>query len=213
MICALSASVSEISSAPLRYIGTLTISAPPAIKADVATAGNAAAGLKCATFISFAPPAVNASGGMAFAATLAIGPGHVTTRNDTGIWAEDSSGKLQVIAQTGDAATGYLTLSDPVYNDNAATAFIATYLVDENRTTGIFCNSAGPLELVAQTGDQAAGCPDGVKFSNFPTLELPDKGGPTNQGGVVFLGTITGPGEAARTTSASGRLIRTASCN
>jgi sugar lactone lactonase YvrE len=174
--------------------GTLTISAPRAIKAEVAAAGNAAAGLKGAAFLSFDPPAVNALGGVAFAATLAIGPGHITAKNDTGIWAEDSSGQLQLIAQTSDAATGYLTLGDPVYNNNSATAFVATYLVGRTVTTGLFCNSAGPLELVAQSGDQAAGYPDGAKFTAFTALALPDRGGPTDKGGVVFLGTIAGPG-------------------
>jgi hypothetical protein len=127
------------------------------------------------------PPAVKA---------VAAKPG--ATR--TGIWAEDSSGTLQLIAQTGGAATGYLTLGDPAYNDHAATAFIATYRVGTTLTTGIFCNSAGPLELVVQTGDRAPGCPDGVTFSALTALALADRGGPTNQGGVVFRGSVAGPG-------------------
>jgi hypothetical protein len=162
--------------------------------------GDAAPGANAATFAKFSSPIINNSDHVAFAATLATGGG-VTTANDAGIWAENTGGTLELIARTGDPATGFATLGDPVYNNKNAVAFEVTSKVGKTTVTSIVCNSSGTLEFVAQTGDQAPGCPEGVKFSKFTSMALPDAGGSTGNGGVVFLGTVAGTGVTSATST------------
>ncbi len=160
-----------------------------------------------ATFATFGNPAININNRIAFAATLAPGVGGVTTATNTGIWADDSGGTLRSIARIGLAngaplATGtgtFLTLSDPVYNNNEAVAFRGTLNVARAQAataTGIWGNSTGSLALVAQQGvTQAPGCPTGATFSAFTELALPD------QGGVIFLATLNASAAAGVTTT------------
>jgi hypothetical protein len=156
------------------------------------------------TFANFSSPIINRQDHVAFAATLTTGAGGVTSTNSAGIWAEDSSGSLQLIARVGDPVTSFTALSDPVYNNHEATAFIGTWPNGKSSITGIFCNSDGPavpVTPVAKTGDAAAGCPTDVIFAAFAALVLPDAGNSNNQGGVFFLATLTGPGVTAANNS------------
>jgi hypothetical protein len=126
--------------------------------------------------------------------------GGVTTATDSGIWAEDGTGSPQLIARNGSGAApgttaNFLTFSDPIDNNNNAVAFRATLTVATGQATaatatGIWCNSAGPLALVAQQGGQASGCPTGATFKAFNELALADQGGATNKGGVILLAAL-----------------------
>ena len=186
--------------------GIVTVIGGPTAAIAEAT-GSFAPDISQATFTTFGNPAINNSGDLAFAAT-ATGGG-VTTADNSGIWADDSTGTLQLIARTGSGiapgttAATFATFSDPVYNNNEAVAFRATLKGATTATsTGIWCNSGGSLALVAQAGvTQAPGCPAGATFATFTELALPDQGGATNKGGVIFLGTLNANAAAGVTTS------------
>jgi hypothetical protein len=160
----------------------------------VAASGSAAPGTST-TFATFGPPAVNAIDGVAFNATLPI-TGSITKSTNDGIWADDSGGNLDLIAQTGAAAPGtsgvFQTLSDPVYNDTCAVAFRGTLAVASGQATnatsaGIWSSSSGSLQLVARQGSAAPGTTG--TFATFTSLGL------TENAGVIFFATLnTGSG-------------------
>jgi hypothetical protein len=169
----------------------------------VATSTDPATGTAGATFAAFSSPAINDHNHTAFAATLSSGD--TTKTNASGIWADDSMGTRQLIARLGDVSPGtgtnatYLSFGDPVYNANEAVAFtgalsIGTGLATKTTAAGIWCDSTGSLELVAQQGGAAPGCPDGVSFSAFTELALNDTFGSTQSGGAIFLATLSGTG-------------------
>ncbi len=159
----------------------------------VATTSSSAPGPNGAAFASFGYPAINGNGNNAFRAVLGIMPG-ITSSNNQGIWADDNSGSLRLVAQTGSStAPGttapFATLTDPVYNDNNAVAFVGTLRTGSGfattvTKTGVWSSASGSLSLVAQTGTQAPGCPGGANFSGFTQIVLPD------QNGVALLGTL-----------------------
>ena len=178
-----------------------TFTASDAISTLVTTKSDPAPDISGATFLSFDNPAINSDNDhTAFKATLTTGLGGVTTANNSGIWADNSSGNMHLVARVGvglapSTTATFATLSDPVYNNNDAVAFRATLRVGTgeaatNASTGIWCNSTGSLALVALQGEQAAGCPTGATFANFTQLALPDQGGATNKGGAILLATL-----------------------
>lgn len=70
----------------------------------VAREGDAPPGLFSGEeFASFSPPSINAAGQVAFIGSLKSGVGGVTAGNDTGIWAQDVFGNLQLIVREGDS--------------------------------------------------------------------------------------------------------------
>ena len=164
-----------------------------------------APGVSGGTFASFGNPSINANNYIAFKGTLTTGVGGVISANDSGIWADDGTGTLQLIARVGvGTAPGttatYASLSDPVYNDNNYVAFRGVLKVGAGEatyamSTGVWCNSSGALSLIAQQGStQAPGCPTGVTFSNFLQIALANQGGANNQGRVIMLATLnSGP--------------------
>jgi kumamolisin len=165
--------------------------------------GSAAPGTT-GTFATLGNPALNTNGGIAFQATLAPAVA-IPVASRSGIWADDNTGTLQLVAQTGTAAPGttgtFSTLSDPVYNDNEAVAFRGTLRVAAGQATpataiGIWASTSGTLSLVARQGSQAPGCPPGATFASFTSLALAD------QGGVIFTATLN-PNAAAGVTAAN----------
>jgi len=176
---------------------------------------SAAPGIAGAAFNALGNPAINDLDHIAFQATVTGGSGSgMTTANNSGIWADIGTNGLTLIAQTGTSAPGYTpgsnvgtfaTLSDPVYSDSDAVAFIGTLsgsgaanaTVTKSNNTGIWATTSGLLLLVARTGDLA---PDangtrsssGPVFASFQQFSLPD------QGGVVILANLVsgrpGPG-------------------
>ena len=160
---------------------------------SVVASGDAAPGVIGGEFSAFSDPAINANDHVAFAGTLMTGAAGVTSSKVTGIWADNSSGTLQLIARTGNAAPGtdgtFISLSDPIYNDNEAVAFRGVLKLGSGQAAAgtaavVWSNSSGALSLVGRQGSQAPGCPAGVTFGGFTSLALPD------QGGVVFLATL-----------------------
>ena len=170
------------------------VSSTQSLSLAVLSGSNLVTGTGTATYSKFGNPIINTNDDIAFLTSLTLGKGGITASNDTAILADDNTGTLQLVAQTGDPTFGYLSLSNPVYNDNEAVAFIATYKVGKSVVTGIFCNSTGTVQRVIQTGDAAPGCPAGVVFRSFASFALPDAGGSTNHGGVTFLATVAGTG-------------------
>jgi hypothetical protein len=163
--------------------------------------GSAAPGVTGATFATLGNPILNGTGDIAFQATLTGLP----ASERTGIWADDNTGTLQLVAQTGGAAPGtsgvFATLSDPVYNDNEAVAFrgalrAAAGQATAATATGIWATTSGTLALVARQGAQAPGCPPGATFATFTSLTISD------QGGAIFLATLN-PRAAAGVTAAN----------
>jgi hypothetical protein len=143
-------------------------------------------------FAAFGPPALIEGDHLAFAATLS--GTSVNSTNNSSVWADDGSGTPKLVARTGATiATGtsvFATLSDPVYNNNHAVAFVGTIKgAPANAATGIWCNSTGTLQLVARLGTSAVGGA-GATFGEFSEIALPDQGGPGNHGGVVVLATL-----------------------
>jgi cyclophilin family peptidyl-prolyl cis-trans isomerase len=154
------------------------------------------------TFSKFDSPIVNESDHVAFWATLASS-GTITAANNAGIWADNSSGSLTLVAETGvptsatPAGSGFLTLSDPIDNNNDVLAFEATYKSGSTALTGLFFTPGGTVTRVAQTGGAAPGCGGGVTFATFKALGLPDAGGADGTGGPVFMATVAGTGVSA----------------
>ncbi len=174
----------------------IVVLAAPESPVEVETFGDVAPGASPATFATFSTPAINDNDDVAFKATLS------TKTDNTGIWADNSSGDLELVAQFGDPTFGFTALGDPVYNDNEAVAFLATFKSGSKSVAGVFCNSTGTLQAVAQVGGQAPGCPTGVTFSAFTALALDNVGGATQQGGVTFLATLTGTGVSSANNTA-----------
>lgn len=155
----------------------------------IAQKGDAAAGTGT-TFMTFGNPAINVDDLVAFTSTLTPAAS-VTTANNIGLWTIDNTNTQHLIARIGNPApaTGgnFLTLADPVINDNGAVAFRATLKplagqVTTANATGIWSTSSGTLQLVARQGTPAPGT-NGT-FANFTALGL------TQTKGVVFLGTL-----------------------
>lgn len=144
-----------------------------------------------------APPVINNSGRVAFAATLEVAAG-VTSLDDTGVWS-DGSGAMTLVgregftAPTGPAGALYRRLANPALNDTGALAFggamregVAGVTVDDNG--GVWSNGGGATALVAREGTQAVGTAAGVEFATLidPTLN--------NSGQSAFRATLSGAG-------------------
>ncbi len=166
-------------------------------------------GVTGATYSAFSSPIINNNDNVAFEATLATLSGVVTTTTNAGIWADDNTGTLQLVARSGNSVApgttaSFVTFSDPVYNNNEAVAFKGTLKVFAGQATaatasGIWSTSSGPLALVAQQGTQAAGCPAGATFATFTGLALADQAGASGTGGLSFIGTLNASSAAAVT--------------
>jgi hypothetical protein len=149
--------------------------------------------------------------GIAFAAPLVPSLGGVTTRDDTGIWAE-KTGELTLIAREGNPAPGMpadIVFSDlgthqfgeghyltgfPIIDDNGGVTFATEYRsaggaeLDE-LGAGIWSDRSGALSLIMKTGDHAPGTPTGATFAAItePTVN--------SSGAIAFTGLLeTGAG-------------------
>ncbi len=193
--------------------GDMTFTTLAFSTSQLAARGDSAAGVPGATYSLLGNPAINASDYVAFQALLTNGLGSVTNSDNSGIWAQNSSGSRTLIARTGGIAPGttnakFARLGNPVYNAGESVAFEATLHVQSGRATpssatGIWSNTGGLLDLIARTGSQAPGYPSGAIFTRFDGIALPD------QGGVLLLATVStgGHGIWQGTTSANLRLL------
>jgi len=121
---------------------------------------------------------LNSSGQTAFGAFL-TGSG-VDSDNKRGVWSE-GSGSLDLIARSGSSAPGTETdvefsgFGSPLLNDAGLTAFTASLIgdsVDVTNGRGIWSETAGNLDLIVRSGNQAPGTPSGANFEDFGTPAL-----------------------------------------
>jgi hypothetical protein len=204
-----------LSSAEVQQLFTLDAAPVESGTSAVLLRGDAAPGITGAIFATTGVPAMNDSLHMAFQAVV-TGSNNALTKvigpSNSGIWADDGIGLLQLVVRTGTAAPGtkgalFSALSDPVYNNNNAVAFkgtlksgigdATTHSTPKNNV-GIWSNDGGALHLVARQGNQAPGMDSDVVFSSFTQFALPDQGGATNTGGVVLLAGVSGKGITSR---------------
>jgi hypothetical protein len=148
-------------------------------------------------FEGYEPPLINAAGHAAFVGTIG-GPG-VTVYDDTGLWVQDPTGQLQLIAREGDAAPGGGTYYDFNFSNariqlGAAgqVAFLATIGGD----TGLWATGLNtPLTQIARTNVELEFATSaGIETQQFARLGFPlnsggDDGSPrglTDRGEIVF---------------------------
>jgi hypothetical protein len=158
------------------------------------------------TFTGFGSPIINQSGNAAFQATIA-GSG-ITKSSNSGIWMESGPARtLTQVAQLGGTASiasgaatvtgSFTSLSDPVFNAASQVAFIGSVKSSAGTTQGVWITGTAPgaggsaLQLLAQTNLQAPDCAQGVVFSAFTGLVLPDQSGPIVVANLAGTG-ITG---------------------
>ncbi len=155
-----------------------------------------------AKFLTFGKTAINSLKHFAFKAQLALDAAvPVTVANDMGIFADQGSIPLNLIAREGGIAAGttapYLTFFDPIINNIDKVAFVATLGAGSTSANncGIWSDSTGTLSLVARKGSIAPGT-GGAQFLAFQQIVLPDSGG------TVFLAQLkVGTGTPAVTSA------------
>lgn len=135
---------------------------------------------------------INSAGHTAFSAFLSGGD------VGRGIWS-DRSGSLGANVLEGDQVPGLMNsvtfsgFSNPKLNSTDQIAFIGSISgagIDVTNDDGIWSEGNGTLALVARTGDQAPGAPDGVEFSRFAvSMPLLNANGQT-----AFIADLTGTG-------------------
>ena len=154
-----------------------------------------------AKFDDFSNVVLNDVGEYAFRGVF--NPVDAVTRFDRqgGIWAY-RDGLLQLIAHKGERAPDtpngsfFRSFGPPAFNDAAQVAFTAE-LVNENGVVeypdhvGIWAEHNGSLRLVARSGSQAPGTPDGVSFNDFNTSDSPEVT-MDGAGNIAFFGYLRG---------------------
>ena len=157
-------------------------------------------------FGSLVPVPINANGQMAYDATV-TGIHVITSFNDEALFA-GSRDVPSVVARSRDSAPGnpsnvtfaaqytsQSTFSPPMINDAGHISFTGSL---STGALGIWAGSAGSLQLVAQTGQQAPGTPAGVNFATAPGMsEEPFVFSASAIGvndRVAFTAALTGPG-------------------
>ena len=128
-------------------------------------------------FASFGNAAIDSQDGAAFGAKISS----TSTASNAGIWANQGSITLTLIAQTGSTAPGtggavFATLGDPVYNNNEDVAFggtlkVATGLVTTANETGVWASNSFTLGLLAREGGTAPGT-GGATFASFGAVRI-----------------------------------------
>jgi hypothetical protein len=149
--------------------------------AIVAETGVAVPTLSNAEFTAFSTPAIDNSGTISFEATTNSGVA-LTERN---VFTTDGTGEFTYQSNSGSAP------ADPILNNNARLAYTSTVVTGSGRTAATHPAIYYQASPLVQQGGQAPGCPAGATFATFTELALPDQGGADNNGGVVFLGTLT----------------------
>jgi hypothetical protein len=152
------------------------------------------------TFDRFSVPLLNASGEIAFAASLT---GSNIWR-DSGIWAGDPE-SLSVVMRAGDQAFGLpdgvryngffdvtsVSEGKLVFNSNGQVAFIASLTgsgVNSSNDYGIWSGAIGASRLVFRAGDQIPGTLPGVTFGEIGELTV------NSSGQMAFQSRLQGSG-------------------
>ncbi|QDT68807.1 hypothetical protein MalM25_17320 [Planctomycetes bacterium MalM25] len=140
-------------------------------------------------------PALSDDGRLTFQSTLAGSA--ITQSNASGIWSEDASGDIQLVARAGESAPGtpadFAAITEaPSVNSQAQIAFIAglsgTGVAAENNY-GLWSNRNGVVTLIAREGDPAPGL-DGETFAELSN-SLPVLG---DGGELAFRALLAGDG-------------------
>lgn len=93
----------------------------------------------------------------------------------SGVWSE-RAGNLELRALSGEHAVGtepgvvFENFNAPLINGQGSVAFLAELSgsgVDSSNNVGIWSDGFGEMSLIARTGSQAPGLPDGVLFEDF----------------------------------------------
>ncbi|HUN80360.1 MAG TPA: choice-of-anchor tandem repeat NxxGxxAF-containing protein, partial [Phycisphaerae bacterium] len=168
--------------------GALSLIARRSFQADDTPAGT--------LWSQFGVPAINRSGRIAFYGTLS-GVG-IDLNNDRGVWAQDSSGSLKLLARDGSHAPGttdpgdhFTDLHNTVMNDAGKCAFYGRVSgpgVTATNRFGVWAGDSSGLVIVARAGDQAPGTEPGITFANFGDPDI------DAAGDVCFSATLTGAG-------------------
>lgn len=169
----------------------------------LARAGNAAPGAAGTVFSSFTS-LVTGESGVAFTAKLTSGSANVTSSNNTGLWAQNGSGNLVLVARTGASPTptlSSLSLFNAVagqnghsrhFNNSGDLLILAKF---GTSPLGIYkaifpsftLNGPSPVAAISSS---APGIPGGT----FSAISNPILNG---EGEVAFSGTFTGNGVAS----------------
>lgn len=137
-----------------------------------------------------------------FRAWLVIDNITVTTVTDTGIWYQDNTGVLQLLAQEGNAALGgadvYGTFNfNPAWTDGANYAFTSALVVNGS---GLFTGSGGTVTPVLIGGSPAPGLPSATIGSlNSPVM--------MNEAGQMAVKMVLQTGVGGVTTSNDGTIV------
>lgn len=122
-------------------------------------------------------PAISDNGTIALSSFI-HGPG-VNSVNNRGIWTQ-STGNLTLAYRSGTQAPGLdsgvlitgpaVLYTGPVVNDAGEIAFLGTLTgsgIGPMNNQSLWSTGGGSLHMVARTGSQAPGAPDGVTFTDF----------------------------------------------
>jgi hypothetical protein len=107
----------------------------------------------------------------------------INSSNDSGLWS-GSAGGLALVARDGSPAPGTasgINFSDffiPIEINSAGQVAFEAWLtgddvVDGVNNEGVWSNVSGSLQLVARSGSQAAGAPEGVNYGLFSSSSWP----------------------------------------
>jgi hypothetical protein len=123
-----------------------------------------------ASFLSFANPQIDSNGRVVVLADMNVGPGGVTSANDTGLWVFDTPGGDQLLLREGVvggvpglAGASFSHLGDYSLNSTGTVAIEATLQtglggVDSSNSQGIWIlPPEGNGQIIARTGQQLAG--------------------------------------------------------
>lgn len=153
------------------------------------------------TTSSYGAPVINASGTVAFLATLTTGAAGVTSGvNDRGIWIASPGGSPELLVRAGNAApgTGGATFSTtisntPGFNSSGVVAFSASLTtggaITSANNAGIWRGSSSSnLALVVQKGSQVADLTSGTLYNALNASMI------SKSGLVAFTTSLTGTG-------------------
>ncbi len=166
---------------------------PPGDLQLVVRKGDPAPGLPSgATIRSMSGSELSDNGGFAFRSSHG---------SDFTIW-KTSGDSLELVTTTGDPAPGipgvsFKFLLPPAVNAFGEVAFLTTLLgdgVDETNSESIWSERSGTLEMIARSGDQATGTPEGVVFGGSTRGRSLSGVFSDDAGGVLFSSVLTGDG-------------------
>lgn len=159
-------------------------------------------------------PSTSASGHVALAANLALGPG-VTLESNEGLWIAGPGGGFALAAREGDTAPfpiprafGRLP-SALAISDSGATAFSAEWLAPSGTVagTGVWrASQGGTVSNLLFAGTPAPG-PSGTSFRDFGRLATNDDGDLAFLASIGTLSSITGTGLFVRDTTGTARTV------